>query len=90
LQTENAAASVQLGSQDFIRLAESLQLSRQVSILALQNGSMSFEGLLLGKQVIVVVAALGGCDSKRLNISSANVKGFLFLLEAHFSVADLN
>lgn len=74
----------------FICLAESVKFSSQVSVLTLKNGSMSFKGLFLGKQIVVVVAALVGHDPEAINLSSGDKEMLFFLLKTHFCVTDLN
>lgn len=58
--------------------------------MTLKNGGMSFEGLFLGKQIVVVVAALVGHDPEAINLSSGDKEVLFFLLKTHFCVTDLN
>jgi hypothetical protein len=58
--------------------------------LTLKNGGMSFKCLFLGKQIVVVVAALVGHDPEAINLSSGDKEVLFFLLKTHFCVTDLN
>ena len=82
LETIDAAATVKLTAKHFVSLHETLELTSEVRVLALQALGMLLESFSLSEKVTVVGAALRGCDSEALDIAAHREESVLLLLEA--------
>ena len=63
LKAINSASTVELSTQHFICLNETLELASQICVLSLEALSMLLKGISLGEEVTVVGAVLLGGDS---------------------------
>lgn len=90
LKSVNASSAVELASQNFIGLTETIELSSEVGILSLQAVCMLLECLSLSGKVSSVGLILSGGDAKTLNFTSDAEKRIFLLLKAELGVSELN
>lgn len=86
LEALNARASIQLRSQQFIRLHKSVQLRSQISILTLENPGVAFQGLSLIKAVILHAQILTLHRFLAINVSPGRIEMLLKCLQISIRV----
>ena len=69
LEAEDARTAIELLPQNFIRLAETVQLSGQLDILTLQAGCVLLQRFLLSQEVSVGIPVLLVAESLIFNVS---------------------
>ncbi len=90
LETLHAAAAVQLVTEHLVCLDETLELSSEVSILALKALGVLFESFSFSEEISVVSAVLLRCDSKALDFATDCEVGVFFFFQAQLRVTDLH
>ena len=90
LQAVNARSAIELSTEDFVSLDETLELASEVSVLSLEALGVLLESFPFSSQITVVGAVLGRGDPEALNIASSGQETILLLLQANLAVTDLN
>ena len=88
LHALDAAASIELSSEEFICLHESVELYCQVWVLCLEHLSVSFKSILLMKTVFLLPRVLVIDDSLALDIFPRHVQLLLKCLQVNLRVSN--
>lgn len=83
LHRNDLGSSIQLLSQDFIGVHESLELSGEVVVLSKEHARVSLHGILLSKKMVHIVSqtAIGGSHSFDISLNSVQVFILIFDLD---------
>ena len=90
LKVADATAAIKLATKDLICLDETLKLTSQVSVLALEALSVLLKSFSLGEEVTVVSAALRLSHTEAFNIASKCEEHVLLLFETELRVPNLD
>lgn len=86
----NAEAAIELLPQNLVLLAETVQFTSQIVVLALETVRVLLKCFLLIGEVILIAAILLILATERLDVTAGGEEGVFLVFETQLGVTDLN